>query len=95
MAYARFFRLLAALALLAVLGISASWLMADWFPTGNDEITHLQNAANVASELADSPIEGLRDAWMGRYAGEERYAYWPGAAYLATAPKLDEAGCRN
>ncbi len=86
MAYARFFRLLAALALLAVLGISASWLMADWFPTGNDEITHLQNAANVASELADSPIEGLRDAWMGRYAGEERYAYWPGAAYLATAP---------
>lgn len=86
MAYARFFRLLAALALLAVLGLSTTWLLTDWFPTGNDEITHLQNAVNVAGELADSPVQGLRDAWMGRYAGEERYAYWPGAAYLATAP---------
>ncbi len=86
MAYARFFRLLAVLALLAVLGLSTAWLLQDWFPTGNDEITHLQNSVNVASEMADSPFQGLRDAWMGRYEGEERYAYWPGVAYLATAP---------
>jgi hypothetical protein len=86
MAYARFFRLIAVLALLIVLGISTAWLLEDWFPTGNDEITHLQNAHNVASELAEAPLRGLRDAWMGRYQGEERYAYWPGAAYIATAP---------
>ncbi len=94
MAYARFFRLLALLALLALLGISTTWLVQDWFPTGNDEITHLQNAVNVASELAESPVQGLRDAWMGRYQGEERYAYWPGAAYLATAPMAWFGGLR-
>ncbi len=86
MAYARFFRLLAIVALLAVLGLSSSWLLTDWFPTGNDEITHLQNASNVAAELANQPLQGLRDAWMGRYTGEERYGYWPGAAYITTAP---------
>jgi len=94
MAYARFFRLLAALALLALVGLSVSWLLTDWFPTGNDEITHLQNATNVASELAESPVQGLRDAWMGRYVGEERYAYWPGAAYIATAPLVWIGGLR-
>jgi hypothetical protein len=94
MAYARFFRLLAALALVAVVGLSATWLLGDWFPTGDDEITHLQNASNVASELAEHPLRGLREAWMGRYAGEERTAYWPGAAYIATAPAAWLGGLR-
>jgi hypothetical protein len=94
MAYARFFRLLAILVLLAVLGLSGAWLATDWFPTGNDEITHLQNAANVASEIAAQPLQGLWDAWMGRYQGEERYAYWPGAAYIATAPLCWIGGLR-
>ncbi len=94
MAYAHFFRRLALLALLVVLGLSTTWLLQDWFPTGNDEITHLQNAVNVAGELTEAPLQGLRDAWMGRYQGEERYAYWPGAAYLATAPMAWVGGLR-
>jgi hypothetical protein len=95
MAYARFFRLIALLVLMAVLGLSTTWLLTDWFPTGNDEITHLQNAVNVADELTASPFQGLRDAWMGRYQGEERYAYWPGATYLATAPFAWLGGLRG
>ncbi len=94
MAYARFFRLLAILALLVVLSLSTTWLVGDWFPTGNDEITHLQNARNVASEIGAQPLQGLWDAWMGRYQGEERYAYWPGAAYIVTAPLCWIGGLR-
>ncbi len=86
MANARFFKLLAVLVSVLSVGLSLYWLAGDWFPGGNDEITHLQNARNVATELLKDPLSGLPEAWMGRYPGEERPEYWPGAVYLSTLP---------
>ncbi len=57
-----------------------------WHPVGYDEITHLQNARNVWGQLAEPG--GAWDALSGRFPSEERPDYWPGLAYLATAPLI-------
>lgn len=79
-------RALAAVLALACVGLTAGWFVTQWHPGGYDEITHLQNARNVFAQL--SQPDGLWDALQGRYPTEERPDYWPGLAYVATAPFL-------
>jgi len=78
--------ILAAVLALGCVVLTGTWLATAWHPGGYDEITHLQNAREVFAQL--SQPGGAWDALQGRYPTEERPDYWPGAAYLATAPWL-------
>ncbi len=82
-------RALAAALVIGVLALTAHWFVTQWHPGGYDEITHLQNARNVQAQLAE-PGDAW-DALQGRYPTEERPDYWPGLAYLATAPFIAAA----
>ncbi len=79
-------KLLCAVLVLACAGLTAQLWATAWHPGGYDELTHLQNARNVFAQLAEPG--GALDALNGRYLSEERPDYWPGLAYLATAPWL-------
>ena len=93
MANARFFRLLAVLALLTMLGLNVAWLLGDWFPTGADEIAHLQAAANTASALASSPGSALLDIWTGHTANPALRS--PSVVQLGAAPLCWLPGLRT
>jgi formylglycine-generating enzyme required for sulfatase activity len=81
--------LLAVSLALACLVLTVIAHSTQWHPGGYDEITHLQNARNVWVQLSEPG--GAWDALQGRYPTEERPDYWPGLAYIATAPFLSLA----
>lgn len=79
-------RILAGSMVVAFLVLNVVWLGVRWHPTGNDEVTHLQNTHNVATAWAEAPVRGFVESWMGRYDGEERTEWWPGGTYLFASP---------
>ena len=79
-------RILAGSMVFAFLVLNVAWLGDRWHPTGNDEVTHLQNTHNVATAWSEAPIRGFVESWMGRYEGEERTEWWPGGSYLFASP---------
>ena len=80
------FRALSLAMLAGAVGCSLHWLTSRWYPSGYDEITHLQHSLEVYELVARDGLAGAWEAWNGRFPSEERRAYWPGAPWLLTAP---------
>jgi len=65
MAFARFFRLLAIVALCAVAGLSVAWACGTWFPTAAGELQAFQGSLRLRTQLASAPAAALLELWWG------------------------------